>query len=172
MRREEKEIIINDLYNRVSNSKHFYLADISGLNAEDTSKLRRICFKKEIGLLVVKNTLLRKALEKLEQDFTPLNDILKDSTSILFCETGNIPAKMIRDFRKKHDKPVLKGAYVEESFYIGDNMLEALANIKSKDELLSDLLSLLQSPMNNLLSALSSPGNKMAGALKTLSERE
>jgi len=172
MRREEKDAIINDLYQKVSNSKHFYLADISGLNAEDTSKLRRVCFEKEIGLLVVKNTLLRKALEKLEQDFSPLFDVLKESTSIMFCEAGSIPAKMIKDFRKTNEKPVLKAAFVEESFYIGDNQLEALASIKSKEELLGDLLSLLQSPMSNLLSALSSSGSNLAGALKTLSEKE
>ena len=172
MRREEKDAIINDLYQKVSNSKHFYLADISGLNAEDTSKLRRVCFEKEIGLLVVKNTLLRKALEKLEQDFSPLFDVLKESTSIMFCEAGSIPAKMIKDFRKTNEKPVLKAAFVEESFYIGDNQLEALASIKSKEELLGDLLSLLQSPMGNLLSALSSSGSNLAGALKTLSEKE
>jgi large subunit ribosomal protein L10 len=172
MRREEKEIIINDLYDKISNTKHFYLADTSGLNAEATAKLRRVCFEKEIKLLVVKNTLLRKALEKSETDFSPLFDILKDSTSILFSDTGNTPAKLIKDFRKKHERPILKGAFVEESFYIGDNQLDALSNIKSKDELLSDLLSLLQSPMKNLLSAISSPGNQLAGALKTMSEKE
>jgi large subunit ribosomal protein L10 len=172
MRREEKEIIINDLYDKISNTKHFYLADTSGLNAAATAKLRRICFEKEIKLLVVKNTLLRKALEKSQIDFSPLFDVLKDSTSILFSETGNTPAKLIKEFRKKSEKPVLKGAFVEESIYIGDNQLDALASIKSKDELLGDLLSLLQSPMKSLLSALSSPGNKMAGALKTLSEKK
>jgi len=172
MRREEKDAIINDLYHKVSNSKHFYLADISGLNAEDTSKLRRACFEKEIELLVVKNTLLRKALEKLKHDFSPIFEVLKDSTSVMFCETGSIPAKMIRDFRKNNEKPVLKAAFVEESFYIGDNQLEILASIKSKDELLGDLLSLLQSPVRNLLSALTSPGSKLAGALKTVSEKE
>lgn len=172
MKREEKDAIINDLYSRISNTKHFYLADISGLNASDTSELRRICFDKGIGLLVVKNTLLRKALEKFELDFSPLYDILKDSTSILFSETGNLPAKMIKEFRKNNEKPLLKGAYVEESFYIGDHQLDVLVAIKSKDELLGDLLSLLQSPVKNLLSALSSQGSKMAGALKTLSEKE
>ncbi len=172
MRREEKDTIINDLYHKVSNSKHFYLTDISGLNAEDTSKLRRVCFEKEIGLLVVKNKLLRKALEKLEQDFSPLYDVLKESTSIMFCEAGSIPAKLIKDFRRTHEKPVIKAAYVEESFYIGDNQLEALASIKSKEELLGDLLSLLQSPVRNLLSALSSPGSNLAGALKTISEKD
>ena len=172
MRREEKEIIINDLLERISNSAHFYLADISGLNAEETAKLRRTCFEREIGLLVVKNTLLRKAMEKSQSDYSPLYDILKDSTSIMFSETGNKPAKLIREFRKKYERPLLKGAFVEDSFYVGDNQLEALANLKSKDELLGDLLSLLQSPMKNLLSALSSPGSQLAGALKTLSEKE
>ena len=136
MRREEKDVIINDLYDRISNSKHFYLADISGLNAADTFKLRKTCFEKGIELLVVKNTLLRKALERLNHDFSPLYEILKESTSVMFCETGNLPAKMIKDLRKDGEKPLLKGAYVEESFYIGDHQLDLLAAIKSKDELL------------------------------------
>lgn len=172
MRREEKDIIINDLYDKISNSKHFYLADTSGLNAEITAKLRRICFEKNIKLLVVKNTLLKRALEKSQTDFSPLFDVLKESTSIMFSETGNTPAKLIKDFRKNNEKPLLKGAFVEESFYVGDNQLDELANIKSRDELLGDLLSLLQSPMTNLLSALSSSGSKLAGTLKTLSEKE
>jgi large subunit ribosomal protein L10 len=172
MRREEKDVIIEDLTQRLNEAKHFYLTDISSLNAEDTSKLRRKCFEKEINLLVVKNTLLRKAMEKAEGDFDDLYDVLKDSTSIMFCETGSIPAKLIKEFRKTMEKPVLKGAFVEESIYIGDDQLDALTNIKNKEELLGDLLMLLQSPARNLVSALASSGSKLAGALKTLSEKE
>jgi large subunit ribosomal protein L10 len=172
MRREEKEVIIDNLAQRLDETKHFYLTDISSLNAEQTSNLRRKCFEKDISLLVVKNTLLRQAMEKCEGDFNDLYDILKDSTSIMFCETGNIPAKLIKEFRKTMEKPLLKAAFVEESIYIGDDQLEALSNIKSKDELLGDLLMLLQSPATNLVSALASSSNKLAGALLTLSEKE
>ena len=172
MRREEKEVIIDNLAQRLDESKHFYLTDISSLNAEQTSNLRRKCFEKEISLLVVKNTLLRKAMEKSEGDFNDLYDVLKDSTSIMFSETGNTPAKLIKEFRKTMEKPLLKAAVVEESIYIGDDQLDTLSNIKSKDELLGDLLMLLQSPASNLVSALASSSSKMAGALITLSEKE
>ena len=172
MRREEKDVIIEDLAERLNDTKHFYLTDISSLNAEETSNLRWKCFEKEVGLLVVKNTLLRKAMEKSEGEFNDLYDVLKDSTSIMFCETGNIPAKLIKEFRKTMEKPILKAAFVEESIYVGDDYLDALSNIKSKDELLGDLLSLLQSPAKNLVSALASGGSQLAGALKTLSEKE
>ena len=172
MRREEKDVIIENLAQRLNDTKHFYLTDISELNAEETSNLRRKCFEKEISLLVVKNTLLRKAMEKSEGAYDDLYDVLKDSTSIMFCETGNTPAKLIKELRKTMEKPLLKAAFVEESVYVGDDQLEALSNIKSKDELLGDLLTLLQSPATNLVSALASSRNKMAGALKTLSEKE
>ncbi len=169
---EEKEVIIDNLAQRLDETKHFYLTDISSLNAEQTSNLRRKCFERDISLLVVKNTLLRQAMEKSEGEFNDLYDILKDSTSIMFSETGNTPAKLIKEFRKTMEKPLLKAAFVEESIYIGDDQLEALSNIKSKDELLGDLLMLLQSPATNLVSALASSSNKMAGALLTLSEKE
>ena len=172
MRREEKDVIIENLAQRLNVTKHFYLTDISELNAEETSNLRRKCFEKEISLLVVKNTLLRKAMEKSEGDFNDLYDILKDSTSIMFCETGNTPAKLIKELRKTMERPLIKAAFVEESIYIGDDQLDVLSNIKSKDELLGDLLNLLQSPATNLVSALASSGSKMAGALLTLSEKE
>ena len=172
MRREEKDVIIENLAQRLNDTKHFYLTDISELNAEETSNLRRKCFEKEISLLVVKNTLLRKAMEKSEGAYDDLYDVLKDSTSIMFCETGNTPAKLIKELRKTMERPLIKAAFVEESVYIGDDQLEALSNIKSKDELLGDLLTLLQSPATNLVSALASSGNKMAGALKSLSEKE
>jgi large subunit ribosomal protein L10 len=172
MRREEKDVIIENLAQRLNDTKHFYLTDISSLNAEQTSNLRRKCYEKEISLLVVKNKLLRRAMEKSEGDFNDLYDVLKDSTSIMFCETGNTPAKLIKEFRKTMEKPVLKAAFVEQSIYIGDDQLDALSKIKSKEELLGDLLMLLQSPTTNLVSALASSGARMAGALKTLSEKE
>ena len=172
MRREEKDVIIEDLAQRLNDTKHFYLTDISELNAEETSNLRRKCFEQDISLLVVKNTLLRKAMEKSEGAYDDLYDVLKDSTSIMFCETGNIPAKLIKEMRKTMEKPVLKAAFVEESIYIGDDQLDALSNIKSKEELLGDLAMLLQSPARNLVSALAASGSKLAGALKTLSEKE
>jgi large subunit ribosomal protein L10 len=171
MRREEKEVIIENLTKRLNDARHFYLTDISELNAEETSHLRRKCFEKEISLLVVKNTLLRKAMEKSDGAFDELYDILKDSTSIMFCETGNVPAKLIKEMRKTMERPVLKAAFVEESIYIGDDQLDLLSRIKSKEELLGDLVMLLQSPARNLVSALASGGSKLAGALKTLSER-
>jgi len=172
MRREEKDSIIDGLKGQIDKASHFYLTDISNLNAEDTSNLRRKCFEKEIELVVVKNTLLKKALEKSEGNFEELYDILKDATSIMFCETGNTPAKLIKDFRVKLDRPVLKAAFVEESIYLGDEQLEILSALKSKDELIGDILALLQSPMTNLLSALQSGGNNLAGAVKTLAEKE
>jgi large subunit ribosomal protein L10 len=172
MRREDKEVIIDNLAQRLNDSKHFYLTDISNLNAEETSRLRRKCFEREVSLMVVKNTLLRKAMEKSEGDFDDLYGVLKDSTSIMFCETGNIPAKLIQEFRKVLEKPILKAAFVEESIYIGDDQLDTLSKIKSKEELLGDLIALLQSPAKNLVSALASSGSKLTGALKTLSEKE
>ena len=172
MRREEKDSIIDGLKEQIDKASHFYLTDISNLNAADTSNLRRKCFEKEIELVVVKNTLLKKALEKSEGNFEELYDILKNSTSIMFCETGNIPAKLIKDFRVKLDRPVLKAAFVEESIYLGDEQLEMLSTLKSKDELIGDVLALLQSPMTNLLSALQSGGNNLAGVVKTLAEKE
>lgn len=172
MRREEKNAIIGELEEKLNQYNHFYLTDISELNAADTSLLRRRCFEKEIQLVVVKNTMLRKALEKFDGTFDELYGSLKQSTSVMFCDKGNIPAKLIRDFRKGHEKPILKAAYVEESIYVGDNMLETLSAIKSKEELIGDVMLLLQAPMNNLLSALNSGGNKLAGALKVLADKE
>ena len=172
MRREEKSVIIDNLTTDLNAAKHFYITDTSELNAEQTSNLRRKCFESEVRLLVVKNTLLKKALEKSEGDFEELYNVLVDSTSIMFSEAGNVPAKLIKEFRKTLEIPILKAAYVEESIYIGDEQLDSLASIKSKDELLADLLTLLMSPATNLASALQSSGSKLAGALKTLSEKE
>ena len=172
MKREDKNTIIDNLTESIGNSKHFYLADISDLDAESTSKLRRICFEKEIQLVVVKNTLLRKALEKFEGKFEELYSLLNNSTSIMFTQAANIPARLIKEFRKTSERPILKAAYVEESIYIGDDQLNALSNIKSKEELLGDLILLLQSPVRNVLSALQSGSNKLAGIVQTLSEKE
>jgi large subunit ribosomal protein L10 len=172
MNRDEKNRIIDNLTESISQAKHFYLTDTSDLNAETTSKLRRACFEKEITLVVVKNTLLQKALEKFDGKFEGLYGALKNSTSIMFTDRNNIPAKLIKEFRKTSPKPVLKAAYVEESIYIGDDQLDALSGIKSKEELIGDIVLLLQSPARNVLSALQSSGNKLAGIVKTLSEKE
>lgn len=172
MKKEEKNVIIDSLSEKIKNSKNFYLTDISALNAADTSALRRQCFKEDIKLVVVKNTLLKKALESIEGNYDELYSVLKDSTSIMFSETANSPAKLIKEFRKSHDKPVLKGAYVEESIYIGDEQLDALSSLKSKEELIGDVILLLQSPMKNVLSSLNSGGQKITGLLKALSEKE
>ncbi|MDP4282017.1 MAG: 50S ribosomal protein L10 [Bacteroidota bacterium] len=171
MKKEEKTQFIDDLAEKLNNTQHFYLADISNLTVETSSKLRRQCFKKNIQLKMVKNTLLKKAMEKTGKDFGEFYDILKGSTSIMFCEVPNDPAKLIKEFRRSFPKPILKGAYVEEMIYLGDDQLEALVNIKSKNELIGDIISLLQSPARNVISALQSGGHTISGLVKTLSER-
>jgi large subunit ribosomal protein L10 len=155
----------------LNDNNNFYLADISGLTAEENSALRRLCFKREVSLQVVKNTLLKKAFEKNESDFTELYDVLVGNTSIMQAESGNAPAKVIKEFRKKNDKPLLKAAHIEESLYIGDENLSALADLKSKDELIGDIITLLQSPAKNVISSLQSGGNKLSGIVKALEER-
>jgi large subunit ribosomal protein L10 len=172
MTREEKSQVIQDLTAELANNANIYIADISGLNAGTTSELRRACFKANIKLAVVKNTLLAKAMETSEREFGDLPTILKGNTSVMYSETGNAPAKLIKTFRKKSDKPLLKGAFIEECVYIGDNQLDMLVDIKSKEELLGELIGLLQSPAKNVVSALKSSGGKLAGILKTLSEKE
>ena len=172
MTREEKGQIIEDLKGTLTQSDTIYLADISGLDALSTSKLRRACFKADVELTVVKNTLLAKAIESSEKDFGDLASVLKGNTSIMIAERGNAPAKVIKEFRKKSEKPVLKGAYIDEAVFIGDEHLETLSNIKSREELIGDIVGLLQSPAKNVISALKSGGGKLAGILKTLSEKE
>ncbi len=172
MKSSEKQVIINNLKEQIDSYNHFYLTDISGLNAEDTSDLRRLCFKQDVKLIVVKNTLLRKALESSEKNAEELYDALKGNISVMFTENGNVPAKLIKDFTKTHDKPVLRAAFVEESVYIGANQLDVLVAVKSKNELIADVVALLQSPMNTLLSQLKSGGNTIHGVLDTLKERE
>jgi len=171
MTREEKSQVIEVLTSKLTEGNIIYLADISGLNALDTSNLRRACFKANVKLAVVKNSLLEKAMEKSDKDFGELSEVLKGNTSLMISETGNAPAKVIKEFRKKSDKPVLKGAYVEEAIYVGDDQLDALVNIKSKEELIGDIIGLLQSPAKNVVSALQSGGNKLSGILKTLSDK-
>ena len=172
MTREEKSQVIEDLTAELASNANIYLADISGLNALTTSELRRACFKANIKLAVVKNTLLEKAMEASERDFGNLPTVLKGNTSVMYSETGNAPAKLIKTFRKKSEKPLLKGAFIEECVYIGDNQLDMLVDIKSKEELLGEIIGLLQSPAKNVISALKSSGGKLAGILKTLSEKE
>lgn len=172
MTRDEKNQLIDSLAQQLSESKHFYLTNIAELDAEQSSTLRRKCFEKDIKLVVVKNSLLKKALEKIEGDFQDLYPVLKENTSIMFTETGNIPAKLIKEFRKEWEKPILKGAFVEESFYIGDEQLDTLASIKSKEEIIGDIVALLQSPAKNVISALQSGGQTLAGIIKTLQEKE
>ncbi|MBS9773685.1 MAG: 50S ribosomal protein L10 [Tenacibaculum sp.] len=171
MNREEKSQIIKDLTAKLADNNTIYLADISGLDALTTSNLRRACFKANVQLAVVKNTLLEKAMEASDKDFGELPTILKGNTSIMISDVANAPAKVIKEFRKKSDKPVLKGAFVEESIYIGDNQLDALVNIKSREELIGEIIGLLQSPAKNVISGLKSGGGKLAGILKTLSEK-
>ena len=174
MKKEDKGLIIQELQTTLGQYSHFYLADIGGLNAAQTSELRRTCYKQDIKLLVVKNTLLQKALENLDTDFSEIYGSLKGETSMMLSNTGNAPAKLIKEFSKsnKNKKPLLKAAYVEESFYIGENQLESLVSIKSKNELLGELIGLLQSPAKNVVSALQSGGNTIHGVLKTLGERQ
>ena len=172
MTREEKSQVIEELTAQLASNTNIYLADISGLNAGSTSDLRRACFKANIKLAVVKNTLLVKAMEASEKDFGNLPSILKGNTSVMYSETGNAPAKVIKAFRKKSDKPLLKGAFIEEAIYIGDEQLDALVDIKSREELIGDIVGLLQSPAKNVISALKSGGGKLAGIIKTLSEKE
>ena len=172
MRKEDKSTVIEQIASTLKEYSHFYLAETAALNAEKTSALRRECFKQDIKLLVVKNALLHKAMESLDTDYTPLYDCLKGSTAVMFTNTGNAPAKLIKKFRKStSDLLNFKAAYVEESFYIGAEQLDALVAIKSKNELIADVIALLQSPAKNVVSALQSGGSKLHGVLQTLSER-
>lgn len=171
MTREEKINVIEDLTAQLAENSTIYLADISGLDATTTSNLRRACFKANVKLSVVKNTLLAKAMEASEKDFGELPEVLKGNTSLMFAEAGNGPAKLIKTFRKKSDRPLLKGAFVEEAVFVGDDKLDTLVSIKSKEEMIGEIIGLLQSPAKNVISGLKSGGGKLAGILKTLSEK-
>ena len=171
MTKEEKNQFIDVLDKSIQENSNFYLADISGLSAEESSKLRRLCFKREVSLQVVKNTLLKKALERNDSSFEELYDVLKGNTSIMFTDTANAPAKVIKEFRKKHDKPVFKAAHLDASFYIGEEYLDTLSELKSKNEIIAEIIALLQSPAKNVISSLQSGGSKLSGIVKTLAER-
>lgn len=172
MTREDKNQAIDVLAQKISDANVFYLADTSELTAEQTSNLRRRCHKGDVKLEVVKNSLLKKAFERVEgRDLSSFNNLLKGQTSLMISEKGNEPAKVIKEFRKKSDRPVLKGAFIEEALFIGDNQLDALVSLKSKDELIGDIIGLLQSPAKNVISALQSGGQTIAGLVKTLEER-
>ena len=171
MRKEDKAIIIEKLGEKLKEYAHFYLVDVTGLHAETTSALRRKCFKSEIKMVVVKNNLLHKALEQSETDFTPLYDSLKGTTAVFFCNTANVPAKLIKEEGKATGIPALKAAYAEEEIYVGAENLDALVAIKSKNEVIAEVVALLQSPAKNVISALQSGSQTIHGVLKTLGER-
>ena len=172
MTREEKAQMIEDLTQVLNNTNTVYLTDISGLNASNTSSLRRACFKRDVQIRVVKNTLLRKAMERIEdKEYDELYDSLKGNTAVMISEKENAPAKVIEEFRKKSEKPILKGAWIDSAVYIGDDKVETLSNLKSKEELVADVIALLQSPIKTVLSQLQSGGQTISGLVKTLSER-
>lgn len=172
MKSSEKQVIITNLGEQINSYSHFYLTDISGLNAADTSSLRRLCFDQNVKLVVVKNTLLRKALESSGKNVDELYVALKGNTTIMFTQSANVPAKLIKDFSRKKQKPVLKAAYVQESIYVGAEHLESLITVKTKEQLIADVVAMLKSPMNNLLSQLQSGGNIIHGVLETLKEKK
>ena len=170
MTREEKSKVIEKLTTELAENTNIYMTDVSGLDASETSKLRRACFKANIKLSVVKNTLLSKAMETSEKDFGNLDEVLVGNTALMYSEVGNSPAKLIKQFRKKSERPLLKGASIEDAIYVGDDQVEFLANIKSREELIGEVITLLQSPAKNVISALQSSGSTISGVLKTLSE--
>ena len=170
MKKELKDTIIAELGQKLKEYPHFYLVDVTGLNAEKTSDFRRQCFKSEIKMVVVKNTLLKQALSASEVDFSPLYGALKGNTAVFFCNTANAPAKLIKEMGKE-GVPALKAAYAEEGIYVGADQLDALCAIKSKNEVIADVVALLQSPAKNVISALQGAGQTIHGVLKTLGER-
>lgn len=172
MTREEKDLQIKELTQMIADNTVLYLTDATGLNAEETTQLRRACYKNDVRMRVVKNTLLRIAMEASERtDFSELYEVLSGQTALLVGNVGNAPAKILKEFRKKSDTPTLKAAYVEESTYLGDDQIDALTAIKSKDELVAELIALLQSPIKNVVGALNSGGNTVSGLVKALQER-
>tara|TARA_R110002050_G_scaffold102774_1_gene211596 strand:- start:37505 stop:38029 length:525 start_codon:yes stop_codon:yes gene_type:complete len=173
MTKQEKNQVIDNLVTLLQESSNIYVTNTAELDAELTSDLRRACFSKDVDLRVVKNTLLAKAMERVEdKDFGDIPSVLKGYSSLMISEVGNAPAKLIKEFRKKNDRPILKAAYVAESVFIGDETLDALVSLKSKDELVGDIIMLLQSPAKTVISQLQSGGATLAGLMKTLSEKE
>lgn len=175
MTKAEKTLVIEELAGKFTDSKYFYVTDCSELNVETINKLRRQCFEKDIQLKVVKNTLIKKALEKAaennQENYEDLYSVLKGSSAVMFTETGNAPAKLIKKFREDNEKPILKAAFVESEVYVGDEQIDALVSIKSKEELIGDIILLLESPIKNLMGSLQSGGNTISGLLKALEER-
>ncbi|CAI8327592.1 MAG: 50S ribosomal protein L10 [Owenweeksia sp. TMED14] len=172
MTREEKNLLIDSLTTILESSPTVYITDIEGLDSANSSSLRRACHKADVKITVVKNALLNKAMERSTKDFGELSSVLKGNSSIMIADTGNLPAKLIKEFRKKSEKPLLKGAYVEETIYIGDDQLDMLTSLKSKNELIGDVILLLQSPINNVISGLQAgSGQTISGLIKTLEER-
>ena len=173
MRKEEKALEIEDLKAKLDENQFFYITDSSSLTVAQINNFRRICFDKGIEVKVVKNTLARKAMESFDEakNYTALFDSLHGPTTLLFCETANLPAKVLKDFRKTSDKPVLKAAYIDAGVYVGDDQIDALAKLKSKEELVGEIIGLLQSPAKNVVSALKSAPNTIAGLVKALEER-
>lgn len=173
MTKAEKTQVIENLSEKFANSDYFYLTDFISLSVEQVNKFRRLCFENDVEFKVVKNTLIKKALEKHAEDkgYEELYDVLKGSTAIMFTETGNVPAKLISQFRKENEKPVLKAAYIDTAIYKGDDQLDTLKAIKSKEELIGDIILLLQSPVKNVVGSLNSGGNTLSGLLKALEER-
>tara|TARA_Y100001947_G_scaffold38774_1_gene32009 strand:- start:4439 stop:5092 length:654 start_codon:yes stop_codon:yes gene_type:complete len=172
MTREEKSKAITEIKDVLSQNGIIYLTDISGLNSIETSNLRRLCFKSGVKLEVMKNTLLEQAMTASDKDFGDLLETLKGNTSIMLSDVGNAPAKVIKDFRKKSERPILKGAIIENDIYLGDEQLELLSSIKSKEEIIGEIVILLQSPVRNIISALKSSSSKLSGIIQTLSNRE
>ena len=172
MRKEDKSLIIAQLGEMLKEYPHFYLVDVEGMNAGQTSDLRRKCFQTDLKMVVVKNTLLQKALDNLEADYSPLYGTLKGTTAVVFTQVANAPAKLIKDLKsKKWAKPELKAAYAEEGCYVGADQLDVLCAIKSKNEVIAEIVALLQSPAKNVVSALQSGANTIHGVLKTLGEK-
>lgn len=172
MTREQKAQMIDDLTAVLEESNIIYLTDIEGLNSANTTELRRQCFRNDISLRVVKNTLLKKAMERIEaKEFDGLYGSLKGNTAIMIAEKGNAPAKIIENFRKKSEKPILKAAWIDQAIFVGDDQLKALSSLKSKEELVGEIIGLLQSPLKTVVSQLQSGGQKIAGIVKTLSEK-
>ena len=171
MTREEKNQIVDSLVETLTKYNSFYITDISTLPSDKTSRLRRLCFNKQVDLKVAKNSLIKKALERMEGDFSLMMPTLKGASAIMTAEIPIVPGKLIKEFREKNDRPVLKSACIDGGIFVGDNQLNALASLKSKNELIGDIIGLLQSPAKNVVSALKGQGGKIAGILKTLEER-
>ncbi|MDR1113025.1 MAG: 50S ribosomal protein L10 [Bacteroidales bacterium] len=171
MKVEQKSKIVDEIVKELADYAHVYVTDMSGFTVETVNQLRRLCFRRDIKLRVVKNTILKRAMDKATIDYSELYPALVGPTSIMLSNNGNSPARLVKEFRSKNKKPLIKAAFIEEATYFGDDQLELLCNLKSREELIGDIVGLLQSPARNVISALQSGGGKLAGIVKTLSER-